>query len=252
MSQSIFRERAVKAYQDPDSRGSLLRLAPPSIVWLLGALAALTVLAIVTAALTRVRVVASGRGILRPREGIVILRAAEAGSIGAVQVALGQQLEAGAVLLTMERPVLAPVGGVVDALPVHSGERVAAGTALVKLVPNRGARAGFLAIPARFRSQLRVGQTVRLRFDEEGSAGGMLRQGRIARVSADVLTPELASAYLAEHRDTDPPSFLVEVALEDATAASLLNGMPFEGQVILREQRALTLLFAPLASLLGD
>lgn len=252
MAKQIFRERAIKAYVDPDTRGPLLPLHPPAVTRLLGAIAALTLAALVVAAFLRVQVVANGPGVVRPVGGVAVVRAPATGTVRRLGVAVGESVRRGAVLLDLGGPVVAHVDGTVDALLVRDGEFVTAGTAVAKIVPG-GARIGYLAIPARFRSDLGVGQPVRLSLDEYPATEMGFGHGHILRISEDLLTPEVAAAQLGGVEMSGSANVLVEISLDELpprAEGSFHNGMVFQGVVTTHSERALTLLFPPLARVL--
>ncbi len=251
-----FRKRAIKAYLDRDARGVLLQIAPPALSRLLLSIAIVFVVAVVTSAFVRAKITARGRGVVRPADGVVIVRAPAEGVVRSIEASVGQQVRAGDVLLRLDTPVFAPVAGVIDALPVHRDDYVTVGKPIVKIVPSNRELIGYLALSWRYRAHLSIGQPIRLAFDEYPSSEMGFGEGRIIRISEDVITPELASAYLVENDASQGPRFLVQVALErlppGATKGPLHNGMPFEGVVPVREQRVLTLLLRPLSRFLRD
>jgi hypothetical protein len=248
-----FREQAVRAYIDPDIRGGLLDVTPPLLARLFVILALTFLAGFVASAVTPVRVTARGRGVVRPSAGVVIVRAPAAGVVRVVQAEVGQTVAPGDVLFRTDVPVVAPVGGTLDALPVHVDEHVGADALVAKIIPAGSDLVGFLAVPARYRAHLVPGQPVRLAFEEFPSSEMGFGRGRVARVGNDLLTPELAQPYLGGIELPAGPNFLVEVELlsmPPRVAAAFRNGMPFEGVVAVREQRILTLLFRPLRALL--
>ena len=255
MTEQVFRERAIKAYQDPDTRGPLIQLAPPSVTRLLVVLGLVCALAIVASAFTHVQIMARGRGIVRPANGIVMLRAPAAATATGVTVVAGQHVEAGEVVFHAGVPIVSPVAGIVDSLVVHEGDFVPQGTAMAKVIPTSGDLVGYLLVESRDRSSLAVGQEVRLSLDEYPSAEMGFARGRVARISEDLVTRELASSYMIDGAAEMPPSFLVEVALDRMPARAsggFRNGMSFEGIVPVRRQRVLTLLIKPLSRVFGE
>ena len=255
MSAPLFRDQAVKAYMDPDARGGLVRATPPSLARLFAVLTLLFVGAVVASIVVRVKVTARVRGIVRPSEGIFVVRAPATGYVRAVEVTVGQEVLAGTVLARLDAPVLAPVAGFVDAITVHLDELATAGAPIVKIVPAGDRLAGFLAVPSRYRAHLRVGHEVRVSFDEYPSTEMGFGRGRIRRVSDDVLTPELAAQYLPESEARGPASYLVEVdllAMPPRARGEFHNGMAFDGVVAVREQRIITLLIEPLQRFFGE
>lgn len=255
MGDRIFREKSVRSYQDPDLRGGLLQLAPPALRGLFAFLATALAAALVLSAVVRVKVTARGRGIVRPASGVFVVRAPASGYVRVTPVTPGQRVAAGEIVVRMDAPVVAPVAGVVDAIPVHADEFVTAGTAVAKIVPDSDRLLGYLAIPSRHRAHLRPGQAVRIGFDEFPASEMGYGRGRVRRVGDDLVTPELARSYLAQDPPPVGPHHLVEVellALPPGARGSYHNGMPFDGVIAVREQRALTLLLRPLRALVGE
>lgn len=254
MAGGMFRPQAVRSYLDPDSRGGLLRVAPPSLVRLFGVLAVAFVIGVGASLVARVKITARGRGLVRPRTGVLLVQAPHEGYVRVVLVRVGDVVAPGTVLARLDEPVVAPVGGLVDAIAVQPNEHVAAGSPIVKIVPLQEPLVGFLAIPARYRTHLATGQPVRLAIDEYPSSEMGFGAGRIARISEDVITPELALRYLGAVQPSEP-SFLVEVelgAVPPRATGRFHNSMPFEGIVVVREQLLATLLVRPLRAFLGE
>lgn len=251
MTQPVFRERAIKAYVDPDARTPLLPLARPRAAGFLLAVALLTLGGLVLSAFLRVHLVARGRGVIRPRAGVITVRAPRSGTVSRVDVHPGDVLADGATLLRMDEPVVVPHGGVLDMLAVHDGEHVMEGTVLARVVPE-GDEIGYVVIPARFRSSLHVEQTVRLSIDEYPSDEMGFARGRVGRIGADLLTDariiEELGVPLPDAREG--PWILVEVALDrppPRASGGFRNGMAFDGVIPLRTRPVLGILFPPLA-----
>lgn len=246
MSEPIFRERAIKAYVDPERRTPLLPLARPRAGRFLLVVAILTVAALVASAFFRVHLVARGRGVVRPRAGVVTVRARAAGTVHDVRAAPGDRVAAGDPLLSVSTgPVRAPQAGTLDVVAVHAGEEVLAGAVLARIVPE-GEEVGYLAIPIRFRASLAVDQPVRLSIDEYPSDEMGFAHGRVARIGADLLTEDLG---VRPARGDDGPWVLVEVALDRVpprSGGTFRNGMTFEGVIPLRTRPVLAILLPPL------
>ena len=247
MSEPIFRERAIKAYVDPDTRTPLLPLARPRASRFLLAVAAVTLAALVASAFLRVHVVATGRGVVRPRAGVVTVRASTAGTVRGVIAAPGTRVGAGEVLMSVGGPVTAPHAGILDVIAVHDGDEVLRGAVLARVVPE-GDEVGYLAIPVRFRASLAVDQPVRLSIDEYPSDEMGFAHGHVSRIGADLLTEDLG---VSPGPADEGPWVLVEVALDHpprrAEDARFRNGMTFDGVIPLRTRPVLGILLPPLA-----
>ena len=251
MTQPIFRERAIKAYVDPDARTPLLPLARPRAAAFLVAVALLTLGGLVASAFLRVHLVARGRGVIRPAAGVLTVRAPRNGTVRGLAARPGDALAEGATLLVLGEPVVVPHGGVLDMLAVHEGEHVMEGTVLARVVPE-GEETGHVAIPARFRASLHVEQTVRLSIDEYPSDEMGFARGHVRRIGADLLTDEQVTEELGlpASEASEGPWVLVEVALDRApprASGGFRNGMAFDGVIPLRTRPVLGILFPPLA-----
>jgi hypothetical protein len=251
MTQPVFRERAIKAYVDPDARTPLLPLARPRAAGFLLAVALLTLGGLALSAFLRVHVVARGRGVIRPRAGVLTVRAPRSGVVHDLAARPGELLSDGATLLSLGEPVVVPHGGVLDVLSVHDGEYVVEGSVLARVVP-AGDEVGFVAVPARFRSSLHVDQSVRVSIDEYPSDEMGFARGRVSRIGADLLSQELLAEELSlSGLDAhEGPWVLVELALDrppPRSSGGFRNGMTIDGVIPLRTRPVLAVLFPPLA-----
>jgi biotin carboxyl carrier protein len=89
---SLFRDRAIREYLDPDQRGGLVTVAPPAGGVAFGVIAAVFLTGAGAALLGEVQVTASGRGVVRPEGGVVDVRAPSAGTVEEVPVRPGERL----------------------------------------------------------------------------------------------------------------------------------------------------------------
>ena len=128
MSERIFRQRALQQGAEDDEPGGMLQVAPPGLVRLFLLLGAILVLAVALSIAVRVKITARGRGVIRPEDGIVIVRSPATGHVRRVDATPGQWVGAGAMLVELDAPVFAPVDGIVDAIPVRADQLVTAGT----------------------------------------------------------------------------------------------------------------------------
>ncbi len=248
---SIFREQAVRQYSDPDQRGGLLRATPPSGLALFVPLALLFVAVAVIASVQKVNVTARGRGIVRPADGVRPLRAPVAGELIVHDVSLGNVVEAGTQLFTVrhddgETTVVAPVDARIDAWRVPAGDRVTAGTPVVRLVPTSETLVAVFAIPAEHRASLVHGAEIRLRLDEHPFEQYGLGLARVVHVSSEPIGDGYDDPFVAAIAGESGPS-LYEVELEPVSMpprskSSFRSGMTFTGEVVLREQRVIALL----------
>ncbi len=313
---SLFRKEAVRQYLDPDARGGLLRVSPPSGARVFAVLALLFAVALWIAVSQRVAITARGRGVLRPAAGIFVVKAPVAGRVVSVDVSAGDRVAHDAPLLTIEAAgapppdrrqlarllkqrevqialleqqgkhaeaeVLrkstvelgneldilrraedarwtrldAPWDGGVDAVSVRPGDWVDAGQPLVKIVPDGARPVGLMAIAAEHRAALAVGSQVRLGFDEHPPADAGFGLATIARISDDPLSADIADPLLARLVAGEAgPLYLVELvpeAMPPRADGAFRNGMVFTGEVVLRSERVLSVLFPPLAQLMAS
>lgn len=280
--EGMFRPQAVEHHRSGEVSGGLLEVTPPWLVGLFGTLLAIMLLALAVVFLVDVRIYSEGRGIVRPRERVLVVRAPIGGVVAQVQAEEGGWVEQGDLILRfddvtlrsdpeyVEAPeavrqvqrerleVRAATTGVLDRLDVRAGDVVDGGAVLARIVPStdRNQLIGRLWLPERDWPYLRVGEPVQLRFDgypwEEMGVG----RGRITRVAED-----LAPAGADDGGQEAAPVFdqrrvMVEVEIDSlpprAESARLRNGMLFTGEVVLREQRIAVLLLRPLARLFGE
>jgi len=304
---------------DPDARGGLLRVAPPSGARMFAVLGLLFAVALWIAVTQTVQVTASGRGVVRPSAGVFVVKAPVGGRVVSVAKQAGKTVAADAPLLIIEvdggagsaaqepfadllakrraqiailertgdeaaavvlrqataelereaerqrksaplaksRQVVvsSPSAGLVDALAVKPGDRVAVGAALAKVVPQGGRFVGRMTLAGRHRAQIDAGGEVRLRFDAYPSDESGFGKATIARISDDPMTSDIADPLLASlaTRGDAQPAYVIELTLDSMpprAEAEFQNGMSFTGEVVLREQRIITLLFPPLSRLL--
>lgn len=244
----LFREQALAAYANPDARGGLLRAAPPSglalFVVIVGALGC----AAAVAATTRVRSSIEGRGVVALERGPIVVRAANGGTITAVNVSAGQTLEVAGVLLAIDgAPIATTSTGHVEFVDVRVGDVVDRGAPLVEIVPDREPLVGHLLVPAARRQRLFDGQEVRIHVGAE-----IVGTATIADVSAQPISVARQAELFGTSASLAPsgPQLLVRVTLP--TAAALTNGAPFLGEIPLESRSALSVLVPALAEHAGE
>lgn len=238
VSEGIFRAEAVASKQNPDTRGGLLIAAPPSGLVPVGVLLAALAVGVAAAAVVRVDVTAQGRGVVRPEEGSVVVRAAEAGIVTQLGVRPGDTLDADAIVARIgEAPVKTTSAGTVDFVDAHLGDVVSQGTPLLELVPSSDGRVALMAISAAQRSRLAPGTPVRLRFDEHASDASATT-AKVTRVGAQLLTDARARAIFGAEAPKEP-SFLVVLELP----SGLRSGMLFTGAITVERPTILELVF---------
>jgi hypothetical protein len=75
MNAGMFRKQALSKFLRTDAPGAIVAIAPPTSVMVFATLAALTVALALFAVLGRAQVVAEGRGVARPDQPSIVLRA---------------------------------------------------------------------------------------------------------------------------------------------------------------------------------
>jgi hypothetical protein len=145
----------------------------------------------------------------------------------------------------------APVSGVVDALSIDVGDVLTAGVVVAKVVPDTSEQVGYMAIEGKHRAQLGPGRKVRLKLDEHPSEEAGFGSASVRRISSDAIDPALSDPLLAATAaDPSVPMYQLELELEAMPTRAdgeFVNGMTFTGEVVLRQQRIIALLFPPLA-----
>ncbi|MFO0711164.1 MAG: HlyD family efflux transporter periplasmic adaptor subunit [Sandaracinus sp.] len=252
---NLFREKALAAYLDPESRGGLVRATPPHARSLVLGLVAVFTLAAAASAVVRVPITTRGAGVVRPSIGLVTVRAATRGRVRRVEVVPGQRVIAGSMLADIDGPIVAPVAGVVDIVRARVNDVIEADGAVLRILPEGAELVAFLAVPARDAAHVHRDQDVRLGFDAFPQSEYGFGRGHVADVSRDVADPDLVDWALPPASAGEEPRFLVTVrvdAMPRGVSAPLTSGMTFEGIVDMREQRLIVLLFSPLRELLGE
>jgi HlyD family secretion protein len=121
--------------------------------------------------------------------------------------------------VSLERlTVRAPVAGVIDDLPLETGERPAQGAVVAVLLAGAAPHAR-VYLPEPLRTRVRVGDPASVYVD------GIEQpyHGRVRRVSAD---PAFTPYYSLTERDRSRLSYLTEVELTDEAARELPAGIP--------------------------
>lgn len=251
---NLFREKALAAYLDPESRGGLVRATPPGARSLVVGLVLVFSAAVVTSAVVHVPITTHGAGVVRPSLGLVTVRAAAGGRVRRLEVAPGQRVVAGSMLADIGGPVVAPVAGVVDIVRARVNDVIEPDGAVLRILPEDAELVAFLAVPARDAAHVHRDQQVRLGFDAFPQSEYGFGRGHVGDVSRDVADPDLVDRVLPAAALGTEPQFLVTVhidALPRGVSAPLTSGMTFEGIVDVREQRLIVLLLSPLRGLFG-
>lgn len=142
------------------------------------------------------------------------VRQAEAAVQGA-RAALAE-LETSAALYS----VLAPRGGLIEALPYKLGERPPAGAPVVVMLAD-GVPYARIHVPEPLRAEVTAGRRVYVAMD--GVEGQL--EGTVRYISAEA---EYTPYYALSQKDRSRLSYTAEVTIDDARAAALPVGMPVQ------------------------
>ncbi len=234
MSNDLFRAQAVRSYLDPDERGGLLRARPTSGWLAFGVLTAVLVIALAIGVTQRAPVSLKGRGLVAPDRRAVVVRAAVAGVVGRLEHLESQAVTAGDALVVAGQPVAAPIAGVVERWVVQEGDSVRAGDELVHLSPAGTRLVGRLSLPSRERGRIKVGAPVLVHLDDAAGDDSLPGTAQVLSVSESGADGEL--------------SVQLELSRAPAGVDAFRPRMAFTGELVLRRDRLLVLLFPPLGA----
>jgi multidrug resistance efflux pump len=131
-----------------------------------------------------------------------------------------------------------PVDAKVADLAVNAGAQVHEGDALATLVPAGAKLVGYVELPEQYRSELAVGQKVRLKFDalpyDEVGAGA----ARVTRV-----LDALPSGVKLDVPEAGGVAAELSLDAMPGGSGAPRSGMTFTGGVLTRQTRVLSLLF---------
>ncbi len=252
MTSGLFRAEAVAAYRNPDTRGGLLEAGPPSGLLPLGVLAIVLAAGAVAATTLRVQVTATGRGIVRSESGNVVVGCARGGTVTEVRVRAGDAVDAGSPLARVHgEAIVAPIAGSVEYVDVRVGGTLAAGDPVAQIVPKGERLVGTMALPARHRAHLHIGDPVRLDLDEHPATEIGTADATIEHVGTEPLSPARARNLLGDEDAAREPSYVVRLRLgrmPAGSSAAFRSGMTFTGRVTLEEPRAIELVLPRLVA----
>jgi len=149
--------------------------------------------------------------------------------------------------------VRAPQAGTVGAVLAERGQSVTPASALASLVPAGAALQAHLYAPSSAIGFVRPEQAVRLRFEAFPYQKFGHQPGHVVQVSRTPLAAsELAALSLPAVAADGEPMFRITVALDEAPAAMpLAAGMRLQADVLLERRRLVEWLFEPLLGLGG-
>ena len=147
--------------------------------------------------------------------------------------------------------VRAPVDGTLEALVAHPGDLLQAGQPVAKLLPDGSPLQVVAFLAEKDRGSIQPGHLVRLELAAypQGEFGTL--KGRILRIGADLASPFEIREALGEEAHLDEPTYRVEVALlperpRRLQGVPLRPGMVVQARFVVRRQRIITLVLAPL------
>jgi membrane fusion protein len=144
--------------------------------------------------------------------------------------------------------VVAPIAGAVDAVLARPGDRVQAGSQLLRLVPSGRPLEVVAFLPERYRAAVSVGGSARVTFDQLPTTDYPPLSATLVRVASNIASEEERRDALGEQSSVSPPSFRVELALQDGASAHypLRHGMFAQVYLSLHRRRLASVLFEPL------
>jgi len=167
-SNSLFRERALRARDSGDALASSVSLAPSPKWLVLGALALLLVVVVVQGLTARVPIIVSGQGPVLPRTGLTEIVVFEPGVIERIHVSPGDAVEPGSAVAHMRTPD----GRTVEIRPLTAGEIInlstGVGSALdfgervARMIPESDSQFALILVDSSQAAQLRVGMPVQI------------------------------------------------------------------------------------------
>ncbi len=157
----------------------------------------------------------------------------------------------GLAILQGQTVVLAPEGGVVEALLVTPGEVVQAGQVVGKLIPQGAGLQVVSFLAEKDRAFVKPGDEVHLELEQLPYAEYGTLRARVVRVNDDLASPYEIREALGEDQKLDTSTYRVELEITDAKAldsakVKLRTGMLMNVRYTLRRQRLITLVLDPL------
>ena len=244
---SIFRKQAVDAYVDSDDRGDILGIVPLRLGALFAACVALAVAGVFLLLQGHARVIVRGRGVVLPVDGVVALRAPASGRLERALVHEGAEARRDELLFEVGSAriqVRAPVTGTIEDVAFAAGGTVREGETLATLVPSSTELRAYMLASQRHLGDLHAGRPVRLRFDAQGLPE---ITGTIRHTRDGLLSSTWRERFAAIDGAPVGATTLVEISLPDSrgAASGIRRGMAFTAELVVREQRLISLLFAP-------
>lgn len=147
--------------------------------------------------------------------------------------------------------IRAPVDGVVSTRLISPGQSVEASKPLLVLMPADDELEAHLLIPSRSIGSVKVGDSVRLRYQAFPYQHFGHREGEVRRVSRNALTPATLPSHMRPENTGDTWYRIVvglsgQFIVVDGVDEPLLPGMAVEADVFGERRRLIRWLFAPL------
>jgi multidrug resistance efflux pump len=154
-------------------------------------------------------------------------------------------------LMMRENVVEAPDAGMVEGLLVKVGEVVKAGQAVGEIVPVNSTLRAVCFLPERDRAFAKPGDEVQLELDQLPHAEYGALKAHVTRISDDLASPSEVAEAFGEGQKLTEPSYKVELAITDTSAADaagvkLRTGSLLDARFTLRRLRLITLALSPL------
>lgn len=160
-----------------------------------------------------------------------------------------------------QNAIIAPVAGIVSALPIHEGQYIDAGGLLATVQPKDALLQGELYIPSRAIGQTKMGQSVLLRYNAYPYQKFGLYSGQITQISPSAIAlTDLPKALQVFYQGGNPQAttetlYKISVQLPQQTITrkdeqhDLRAGMSFEADIVQEKRRIIEWIFEPLLSL---
>jgi multidrug efflux pump subunit AcrA (membrane-fusion protein) len=215
----------------PDELDHLLTLVRPRVWLVLSGLLILVALAVVWAFVGTISQTVSAPGVIRRGIGAQTVQAPAAGTVATLTATPGGTVTAGAPLATIRRPdgghtvVSAPVDGMVAAVATAPDAVVAVGDPLLVVEPAAGALTAVVVVPVNDRSEIFVGDEVRVAMTGIVDKERGYVHGRVASIdSYPASSQELVHVFGGQSFATDLTHgravYLVRVGLETDPATT--------------------------------
>jgi len=207
---NIFREEALEHHVKKwDQEGEVLRSSPPWLRKTHWFLVAMLALAITYLSSARIDEFANGTAVIRARTRLNVTASAP-GLIRSVNVAVGDRVSRGDILVEFEDTGMTPIGrfrgqslapnnGIVSDVRVRSGQQVSTGDRVASIIDEGDGFELISFLPGSYAPQLRAGMPLRMKVDGYSDASEIIR---IDRVGVEIVGAHEISRY-TDRESTD-------------------------------------------------